>query len=222
VNYFPFEKQEELLDWQLKKAGSSLEEMERIGVKTFERNADDLYFSEDEQVEFSTDSGKIELYSTYFEGSGYDPLPKYVAHEEPAEGFYRLIYGRAPMHTFSRTSNNPNLTDLMDENTVWINPVVAKEWGLKTDQYIWLKNQDNIISDFPVRVRVTERIRWDSVYIVHGFGHAQKQMKRCFGRGVSDTQLITNVLVDPLMGGTGMRSNFVTFVTEKTEQEVAS
>src|SRR5450759_816792 len=222
VDYFPFEKQEELLDWQLKKAGSSLEEMERIGVKTFERDADDLYFSEDEKVEFSTDSGKIELYSPYFEGAGYDLLPKYVAHEEPAEGFYRLIYGRAPMHTFSRTSNNPNLTDLMDENTVWINPLVAKEWGLKTDQYIWLKNQDNIISDFPVRVRVTERIRWDSVYIVHGFGHAQKQMKRCFGRGVSDTQLITNVLVDPLMGGTGMRSNFVTFVTEKTEQEVAS
>jgi thiosulfate reductase/polysulfide reductase chain A len=47
-------------------------------------------------------------------------------------------------------------------------------------------------------------------------------MKRCFGRGVSDTQLITNVLVDPLMGGTGMRSNFVTFVTEKAETEVVS
>jgi thiosulfate reductase / polysulfide reductase chain A len=221
-NWFPFEKQEELLDWQLKKAGSSLVEMQHIGVKTFQRDADDLYFSEDEQVEFSTDSGKIELYSAYFEGAGFDPLPKYVAHDEPAEGFYRLIYGRAPMHTFSRTSNNPNLTDLMDENSVWINPVVAKEWGLKTDQYIWLKNQDGIISEFSVKVRVTERIRWDSVYIVHGFGHAQKQLKRAFGRGVSDTQLITNVLIDPLMGGTGMRSNFVTFVTEKTEQEVAS
>jgi thiosulfate reductase / polysulfide reductase chain A len=220
--WFPFEKQEELLDWQLKEAGSSLEEMQRIGVKTFERDADDLYFSEDENIEFSTDSGKIELYSAYFEEAGFDPLPKYFAHDEPAEGFYRLIYGRAPMHTFSRTSNNPNLTDLMDENSVWINPVVAKEWGLKTDQYIWLKNQDGIISEFSVKVRVTERIRWDSVYIVHGFGHSGKHLKRAFGRGVSDTQLITSVLVDPLMGGTGMRSNFVTFITEKTEQEVAS
>ncbi|MBK7713382.1 MAG: molybdopterin-dependent oxidoreductase [Bacteroidales bacterium] len=221
-NWFPFEKQEDLLDWQLKKAGTSLEEMKRIGVKTFERPTDDLYFSDDEQVEFSTDSGKIELYSAYFEGAGFDPLPKYVVHEEPAEGFYRLIYGRAPMHTFSRTSNNPNLTDLMDENSVWINPSVAKEWGLKADQYIWLKNQDNVISEFSVKVRVTERIRWDSVYMVHGFGHSEKQLKRAFGRGVSDTQLITNVLVDPLMGGTGMRSNFVTFITEKAEQEAAS
>jgi len=220
--YFPFEKQEELLDWQLKQIGSSLEEMQRIGVKTFEREADDLYFAEDENVVFSTDSGKIELYSKYFEQAGYDPLPNYVAHEEPSESYYRLIYGRAPMHTFGRTSNNPNLTDLMHENTVWINPKVSKEWGLVTGQYIWLKNQDGVISDFKIKVRITERIRWDSIYMVHGFGHSQKQMKRCFGRGASDTQLITKVLTDPLMGGTGMRGNFVTFVTEKTEKEVAS
>ena len=221
-SYFPFEKQEELLDWQLKQSGSSLEEMQRIGVKTNVREADDLYFAENENVVFPTDSGKIELYSKYFEDAGYDPLPKYVAHEEPPEGFYRLIYGRAPMHTFGRTSNNPNLTDLMHENSVWVNPKVSKEWGLVSGQYVWLKNQDGILSDFKIKVRVTERIRWDSIYMVHGFGHGQKQLKRCFGKGASDTQLITKVLVDPLMGGTGMRSNFVTFVTEKSEKEIAS
>lgn len=221
-SYFPFEKQEDLLDWQLKKIGSSLDEMKRIGVKTFEREADDLYMVDDEEPQFPTDSGKIELYSGWLEGLGFDPMPKYISHEEPPEGFYRLIYGRAPMHTFSRTANNPHLTDLMHENSVWVNPKVAKEWGLSNDQYIWLKNQDGIISEFPIKVRVTERIRWDSVYMVHGFGHAQKQMKRCYGKGASDTQLITKVLVDPLMGGTGMRGNFVTFVTDKTEQEVVS
>jgi thiosulfate reductase / polysulfide reductase chain A len=220
--YFPVEKQDELLDWQLKQIGSSLEEMKKTGVKTFEREADDLYFSPGEEVAFPTDSGKIELYSTAFEQLGFDPLPKYVPHEEPPEGFYRLIYGRAPMHTFSRTANNPNLTDLMDENAVWINPKVARAWALNNNQYIWLRNQDGVISEFSVKVRVTERIRWDSVYLVHGFGHAQKQMKRCFGRGASDTQLITRVMTDPLMGGTGMRGNFVTFLTEKTEQEAAS
>jgi thiosulfate reductase/polysulfide reductase chain A len=126
------------------------------------------------------------------------------------------------MHTFSRTSNNPNLTDLMDENSLWLNPIVAKEWGITSGQYIWLKNQDDVVSDFPVKARVTERIRWDSVYMVHGFGHGQKQMQRCFGKGASDTQLITNVKTDPIMGGTGMRSNFVTFMTENPGKEVAS
>jgi thiosulfate reductase / polysulfide reductase chain A len=220
--YFPFEKQEDLLDWQLKQCGTSLEEMQRIGVKTYEREADDLYFAENESVAFSTDSGKIELYSKYFEAAGFDPLPRYVAHEEPPDGFYRLIYGRAPMHTFGRTSNNPNLTDLMHENSAWINPKIAKMWGLVNGQYIWLKNQDGITSEFKIKVRVTERIRWDSIYMVHGFGHSQKQMERCFGKGASDTRLITKVLTDPIMGGTGMRSNFVTFVTEKSDKEVAS
>ena len=93
--------------------------------------------------------------------------------------FYRLIYGRAPMHTFSRTANNRNLVALMPENAVWVNPQVAELWGLKKDQYVWLKNQDGVVSNFSVKVRVTERIRWDSVYIVHGFGHHHKPLNIC-------------------------------------------
>jgi len=220
--YFPFEKQEDLIDWQLKQIGSSLEEMKKIGVKNFEREADDLYLADDEDFMFSTDSGKIELYSKYFEEAGFDPMPVYAPHEEPPEGFYRLIYGRAPMHTFSRTINNSYLTDLMDENSVWINPKVAKEWGLKNDQYIWLKNQDGVVSDFPVKVRVTERIRWDSVYMVHGFGQTNRKLTLAYGRGASDTRLITKVHTDPLMGGTGMRGNFVTFLTERAGEGLAS
>ena len=125
---------EEILDWQFKQAGTSLEEMQRIGVKTFDREYDDLYFAEDEQIEFPTDSGKIELYSTDFEAAGFDPLPRYVPHEEPSDGFYRLIYGRAPMHTFGRTSNNPNLHDLMSRKCRMDQSKSCERMGIKTDQ----------------------------------------------------------------------------------------
>jgi thiosulfate reductase/polysulfide reductase chain A len=222
-SFFPYEKLEDLLDWQLKQMGSSLEEMQQIGVKTMEREDDDIYYAPGEDIEFYTPTGKIELYSNTLAGAGFDPLPKYTPHEDPPEGYYRLIYGRAPMHTFSRTSNNPNLTDIMDENTLWINPKVAREWYLKNNQYIYLKNQDDVVSDFPIKVRITERIRWDSVFMVHGFGHKEKKLSRCYGKGISDTQMITRVLVDPVMGGTGMRGNFVTFLMEKpAEKEVES
>ncbi len=219
--YFAWDKIEDILDWQLKKLGSSLKEMQRIGVKKFPRLYDDLYIRDGEEIEFNTNSGKIELFSTDLEMEGFDPMPKYYPHEEPPQGYYRLIYGRAPAHTFSRTANNPNLTDLMDENSLWVNPKIAKMWGLKNDEYIYLKNQDGIVSTFSIKVRVTERIRWDSVYMVHGFGHARKELSRCYGKGVNDTELITNVKIDPIMGGTGMRANFVTFVFNKDE-EVAS
>ena len=213
--YFSYEDYAEVLDWQLKKIGSSLAEMKKIGVKKFKRGSGPLYIGEGEDYEFPTNTGKIELYSTELAALGFDPMPVFTKHEEPAEGYYRLNYGRAPMHTFSRTANNPNLHDLMPENKIWINPRVAKLWNLKTDQEIYLKNQDGAISSFPIKVRITERIRWDSVYMVHGFGHTNKKLHNAFGNGASDTELITRVKIDPMMGGTGMRGNFVTFITDK-------
>lgn len=223
-DYFKWDNIEELLDWQLKQVGSSLEEMKRIGVKKFPREYKDLYNLQDlPDYEFNTNTGKIELYATELEAEGFDPLPNYTHHPEPPEGYYRLNYGRAPMHTFSRTINNHNLWDLKNENKVWVNPKVADLWELKNGQKVWLKNQDGIISSFPVKVRVTERIRWDSVYLVHGFGQTNKKLTRAFGRGASDSELISKIYEDPIMGGTGMRSNFVTFLKEnprKNREEV--
>jgi thiosulfate reductase/polysulfide reductase chain A len=220
-DYFKWDKFEDVLEWQLKQIGSSLDEMKRIGVKVFPRESGPLYFEEDMPIEFGTNSGKIELYSAVIAAEGFDAMPVYTAHMTPPPGFFHLNYGRAPMHTFGRTSNNPNLTDLMDENTVWVNPKVAKEWSLKNGLAIYLENQDGIVSDFAVKVRITERVRFDSVYIVHGFGHNNKKLTRAHGKGVSDSQLISRVLIDPIMGGTGMRGNFVTFRIAK-ESEVKS
>jgi thiosulfate reductase/polysulfide reductase chain A len=123
------------------------------------------------------------------------------------------------MHTFTRTQNNPFLYDLMDENSLWVNPKVAKIHGLKNGQEVWLKNQDGAVTQFPVKIRITERIRHDSVYIVHGFGHSAKKLSRAYGRGAADSDVITRIKYDPIMGGTGMRENFVTFLTEKPENK---
>jgi thiosulfate reductase/polysulfide reductase chain A len=217
-DYFDYEDYTEVLDWQLQKVGSSLDEMKKVGVKKFDRQSGGLYLLPGEDYTFNTNTGKIELYSTDLQAGGFDPMPVYTPHEEPPAGYYRLIYGRAPMHTFSRTANNANLTDLMEENSCWINPKVADQWGLKNKQYIWLKNQDGKVSDFPIQVRITERIRWDSIYMVHGFGHKDKRLSRSYGKGAADSYLITNVKIDPIMGGTGMRSNFVTFLTENPQE----
>jgi len=220
--WFPYQDYSEVLDWQLKEVGSSLEELQKTGLKIFPRNNPNLYLVEGQDYQFPTASGKIELYAEGFGEAGFDPLPNYTAHPEPKEGYYRLIYGRAPMHTFSRTSNNALLADLMDENDVWVNPKVARIWGLKNGQKVWLMNQDGVTSSFPIKVRITERIRWDSVYMVHGFGQTQKELSIAYGKGASDTELITRVMVDPIMGGTGLRGNFVTFLLEDPAKVVES
>lgn len=216
--YFNYTDYKEVIEWQLKQLGLTLEEMERIGTKKYARKTA-AYIEPGADHTFKTASGKIQFYSAELKEAGFDALPGFTQHAQPEEGFYRLIYGRAPMHTFSRTANNRNLVALMPENAVWINPQVAKLWNLKKDEYVWLKNQDGVTSNFAVKVRITERIRWDSVYIVHGFGHHHKPLTYAFGRGVNDTELVTNVMTDPIMGGTGMRGNFVTFIKDAPKKE---
>jgi thiosulfate reductase/polysulfide reductase chain A len=213
-DYYKFDDYTDVLDWQYKQMGTSLEEMKHIGVKNLPRTGGPLYIEDGAEHIFKTDSGKIELYSQKLKDVGLDPMPVYTAHEQPPKDYFRLNYGRAPMHTFSKTVNSPFLNDLRNENTLWVNPKVGKIWNLKSGQPVWLKNQDDVISTFSIKVRLTERIRWDSVYMVHGFGQKNPDMKRSYGRGVNDTELITRVMVDPLMGGTGMRGNFVTILTE--------
>ncbi|MGB5393815.1 MAG: molybdopterin-dependent oxidoreductase [Lutimonas sp.] len=213
-DYFNYTDFEEVISWQLEQLGTSLDEMKKIGVKMFPRKSGSLYLKEGQAHEFGTPSGKIEFFSEALLAKGFDPMPVYKPHDEPAPGFYRLNYGRSPMHTFSRTINNPNLNDLKDENKLWVNPKVAKIEGLRNNQEVWLENQDGILSTFSIKVRVTERIRWDSVYMYHGFGHNNKKLSRAFGKGISDTELITKISIDPLMGGTGMRGNFVKILKE--------
>ena len=188
-------------------------EMERIGLKGFpRRNAE--YIAPGEDYAFPTPSGKVELYSSQLQEQGFDPMPRYTPPEIAPAGFYRLIYGRMPAHSFGRTTNNRFLSEVYPENEVLVNVRAARalpgfeERPLKTGDRVRLINQDGVKSD-PVRARVTERIRGDAVYLYHGFGHSAKGLKHAYGRGASDSELVTRYKTDPIMGGTGMNVNFV-------------
>ena len=209
--YFPWKDIEEYLDTRLKAAGLSLEQLKKEGVVKAPKGP--IYFEEGVAPVFWTPSGKIEFYSLQLKEKGFDPVPKYTEHEQPPAGYFRLLYGRAPVHTFSKTQSNPLLSDMMDENSVWINNDIAKRYGLKSGDYIKLKNQDGVVTN-KVKVKATERIRPDAVYMVHGFGQRSKMLKSTYMKGASDSRLTTKYITDPLMGGTGMNVNFVTFELE--------
>ncbi len=140
-------------------------------------------------------------------------MPTYRAPEPVPNGWFRILFGRSPVHSFSRTQTNPILHELMPENVVWVNGDVAARLGLQGGQKVRLRNQDGVVSD-PIAVRATQAIRGDCVYLVHGFGHTAKGLRRARGKGASDAGLLTRYVVDPLMGGTGMNVNFVTIEPE--------
>jgi thiosulfate reductase/polysulfide reductase chain A len=210
-NYFPWKNVEEYINHRVSAAGLSYDELKRNGIILGAKQPN--YFDEGVPVEFLTPSGKIEFYSLQLQQAGFDPVPKYKRHANGPAGSFRLLYGRAPVHSFSRTQSNRILSDMMSENEVWINANIAERYGLKSGDYIKLKNQDGVVSN-RIKVKATERIRHDCVYMVHGFGHTAKGMKHAFQKGASDSQLLTRYEIDPLMGGTGMNVNFVTIEME--------
>jgi thiosulfate reductase/polysulfide reductase chain A len=210
-SYYPWRTIEEYLDRRLKGAGMSLAELQKKGV--VRGRPEPLYFDEGVTPEFATPSKKIEFYSVPLKSAGFDPVPRYRRPAPGPPGSFRLLFGRAPVHSFSRTQTNPVLSQAMDENEVWVNADAAARAGLKTGDRVRLRNQDGVVSG-AVKVRATQAIRADCVYMVHGFGHTSKMLRRTLGRGASDAQLITRHETDPLMGGTGMNVNFVALEPE--------
>ena len=211
-SYFPWNDIEDYLRTRLDNGGFSLDELKKNGI--IQGKKQPIYFDEGVPEEFPTPSGKIEFYSVQLQQAGFDPVPVYRRPDAGPPGYYRLLYGRAPVHSFSRTHSNRILSDMMQENEVWVNPGTARRHGLVNGLYVRLQNQDGVVSN-RIKVKVTERIRPDCVYMVHGFGHNSRMLKHAYRKGASDAQLITRYVTDPLMGGTGMNVNFVTFEAEE-------
>ena len=210
--FFDWDSIEDYLNRELRSVASSLDEMAANNGIIIQEGKP--YFDDyDGGSPFHTPSEKIELYSEQLAEAGFDPMPVFEATEEPPDGFYRLLYGRHPVHTFAKTQNTPMLNELYSENELWLNEDAAAGEGLSDGQEVWLENQDGARSG-PIRVKATQRIRSDAVFMPHGFGQKAPGLTNANGKGASDTELQTRYALDPISGGAGMRINFVKILTE--------
>jgi thiosulfate reductase/polysulfide reductase chain A len=210
-SFFRWETAEEYLDKRLISVASSVEKLRAAGGVIVQSGKP--YLEDHSDSPFGTASGKIELYSEVLEAAGLDPIPVYEPVDEPPAGSFRLLYGRHPAHTFAKTQNTPLLWELFPENEVWINAGAAADLGVHNGDKVRVISSSGIVEG-PVRAKVTERIRDDAVYMVHGFGHKAPGMRRAHMRGASDAALMDTYALDPICGGAGMRVNFVTIERE--------
>lgn len=213
-DFFRWENAQEYLNTRLSTVGLNLDKLVAGGGLVIQPGKPWLEDFEAENASpFATASEKVELYSDALAKAGYKPMPEFEPTEDAPAGYLRLLYGRSPVHTFARTQNTPALNELLSENEVWINEDLAKEQGFQHGSRVYLVNQDGV-KEGPVRVKATQRIRRDCVYMVHGFGHNAPGMKRAHKRGASDAALQTKYALDPISGGAGLRVNFVKLVKE--------
>ncbi|MCI0468596.1 MAG: molybdopterin-dependent oxidoreductase, partial [Nitrospirae bacterium] len=208
----------EVVNYQLAPLGLDIEKINKnVGLLTFPGKP---YYESGEAPEFKTDSGKVELYSKQMKEKGVDPVPKFEPTAPPPKGYARLIYGRSPVHTMTRTQNNAWLHDEVPENDLWVNDKLAEKMGIKNGEYVYLQNQDLVVSNKPIKVRATPGIRPDCVYMEALFGSQSPHLKKAYNSGVADHLLFTRKVKDPLVGTMGLRVNFVRFIKDKKVIEI--
>jgi thiosulfate reductase/polysulfide reductase chain A len=208
IDCFHCKDTREIVEEELKGAGLTLEALDnKGGLVPVKANP----YRERKDLKFNTDSGKIALSVEDYADEDLDPVPRFIPTPAPPEGFARLIYGRVPVHTFTRTMNNSWLHNEWPENHLWLNDEAASKMGLKNGDEVVLENQDGKRS-LPIKLKVTPGIRPDVVYMAHGYGSRSKMLTKAFEKGASDQFVITMYENDPFMGASSHRTNFVRII----------
>jgi thiosulfate reductase/polysulfide reductase chain A len=216
--YFPHDSIKELLEDRMKKAGSSLAEIEQKGIlKTSpddEKNFPGEYGIKTEYgprkpsgEKVYPDRNQIELVSSMLPMLRKGDPFEYVEQPRPKAGEFHLTLGRIGFHTHARTQDNIWTADLMKENVLWIHPEAAEKRGIKSGDRLKVTDTKKGRTEH-IKAKVTPRIRKDTVFMVHGFGHFDKRMTTAYAQGASDSNLASDDQ-DPYIGSVGMGKSFV-------------
>jgi thiosulfate reductase/polysulfide reductase chain A len=157
---------------------------------------------------FKTPSGKFEIISEALEKQGLPSLKPYESPKHPPEGQFRLTFGRCALHTQGHTVNNPMLAEQMPENELWINREAARKLGLTDGGRARVSR--NRYSEH-IKVKMTDVIHPEAVFVVHGFGHQLPVETRAFGKGLADNKFMQGGLDlwDPAGGAVAYQEFFV-------------
>lgn len=198
-DYFQYEDEEDYLRQQLKPLGADLEEVKRKGYAEMPPEGPLEY-------KWNTPSGKIELYSETLANAGFDGIVKWEEPPAPAEGQFYLLTGKVAQQTQFGTQNNQLLHKYADEPRLWMNAKVAAQKGLQDGDWVKVTSK---VGQAHIRLKATEAIRPDCVYMTPGYGHLSKGLTTAFGYGASDS-VLHETYTDPISGSQALSQTFVT------------
>lgn len=206
--YFKFENIEDFWEWQLKGTGITVADLEKKGWVALADK--EVWWDRMQDLRFQTPSKKIEFVSSRLEESGLESFKPYESPKKPDPGYYRLAFGRSPVHTHGRTQNNPVLSEIMPENQLWINADEARRMGIANGDIVKVTSSDASHSG-TIHAYVTEFINPESVFMVHGFGRKVPWQTRGYNKGLGDYRFETGLLdvYDPAGGGIALMECFV-------------
>ncbi|MFN3567502.1 MAG: molybdopterin-dependent oxidoreductase [Caldimicrobium sp.] len=202
--YFPWEDEIAMVNWQLEGTGFTFEDFSKKGV--IDLTKDPIWYDRN-NLKFNTPSGKIEVYSEALEKAGVPSFAPYERPASPPESHLRLITGKIALHTQGRTtSNNPYLNELCPENYLYIHPQFAKKLNLKDGDEVIVSNNG---ASEKIKVKITPYVHPEIAFMLHGFGDPVPVRRRSFGKGASDVKLMKGQLKVAVGGNCPLFETFI-------------
>ena len=175
----------------------------------------------DGELGFRTKTGRIELYSTFFEMAELDPLPYF---EEPSPGPgatpelmekypYVLTTGARNWSLFHTEHRNiPRMRALHPDPTVQIHPDDVAAMGVAAGDWVKLENH---IGRCKARVESTFAVKRGIIHIDHAWWFPEKDPERFFDL----FDLAVNNLIDWGCGKSGFGANYKCTVCKVSKWE---
>jgi thiosulfate reductase/polysulfide reductase chain A len=116
-----------------------------------------------------------------------------------------MVLGRKATHTHAATTNNEWLAELTPGNDLWLNREPAFKLGIASGDLVEVSSR---VGTVRLPARVTEEIRPDCVFMLHGFGKLSRALRRATG-GANDADVLTTAM-DRVSGNAAFHETFVT------------
>ncbi len=149
---YPWETEEEMFSEILKDMGMSFEEL-RENAPTYldfeYRKHEKGLMRSDGQMGFQTQTGRIELWSTYFNQVGMDPVPSFeeptpgpVANPDLYEEYPLILTTGARNWTLFHSEHRqvPRLRAYRPDPILQMHPEAAARYGIEEGDWVWVEN----------------------------------------------------------------------------------
>ena len=202
----PWQNLEEYLDFRVKDVGVTFKDLRGINYVSIPKEYDRHIKG---RFEFNTPSKKVELFSTFLEKYGYDPLPHYVAPLETTSEFPLILMGgrKSIEYVHSAGRQIEMLRKSLPEPTIEINAKTADDRGIADGDWVWVETihfGDKARVKF--KAELVEGFPAELVSLEHGWWFPERKDPEhgCYDSNVN--LVIGGDTYDPIYGSTNLKS----------------
>lgn len=198
----PFWKDEEnCIDYILKPSGLDFQDLKKRGMLEGKKRYEKFMGKG-----FRTESGKVELSSSWMEKNGYDPLPVFSEVADNSDKEMNLIFTSAKIPVFfhSMNRNLPSLRKVHPEPRIIIHPKAGKELNVDEKDWVWVEN-GQVRAKF--KAKFSPDIDPGVVMGEHGWWFPEKDTSTLYGWKESNINALTknDPPYEPSIGGINLR-----------------